>query len=181
MTRQKDTNYKTSYIDIAGEIKNMRELGFQWCGYRRVDYTRPCSCNTEEGKGCIRCFQTSYLFTDFLVKAHFWTSFPGVEFSSPASLVSTQSKYALLEWNQPVQKFGFILELDLEAATGKVRQPFSILRVYEIQNYEIIRGESAKIEYNKCFIEERNFDDKRSSSYSTGNLYKGNRSTPDII
>lgn len=169
-------------IDLIKEIRSLTNFSFQWYGFRQLDYSKKCACsnNRDEGitttSGCSRCFRTGYQFTDFLVKGHIWTSVFGVEFTGPHTTLSTQTKYLLLEWDRPIQKYSFILELDQDSKTGKLIQPFKIMRTYAIQDYDSYKGDNARIEYWKCLIEERNFDDGTAGEEGTNNLYKGNRS-----
>lgn len=174
--------FPISNIDLIKELKSLDDFSFQWYGLRQLDYSKKCGCSKvrEEGittsTGCSRCFRTGFLFSDFLVRGHIYTSVFGVEFTGPHGTLSTQTKYLILEWNRPIQKYSFILELDQELKTGKLAQPFKITRAFTIQDYEGLKGDNSRIEYWKCLIEERNFDDGRAGEDGTNNLYKGNRS-----
>lgn len=181
--QEKPTDYDVGYIQFTEELKLLRGVSFQWYGYRQVDYSKKCDCNnsTELSKpGCSRCFRTGYLFNDFLVKGYIWLVNPGAGFTTPFGTISTQSKFMILEWNRPVQKFSFVLELDQDPETGNIRQPFSIMRAYEIQDFSLTKGREGRVEWSKCLLEERNIDDGRPNELGTGINYKGNRSIPDL-
>jgi hypothetical protein len=155
-------------------------IGFQWLGLRQVDYTKKCSCTgilgTSDCPSCSRCMSTGYLFSDFLVKGYMWMGILGSEFQSNMGLMSTQNRNLVVEHDRPVNKFDFILELDQDPNTSKVRQPFKVLKYYRIQDSVPIKGDSARVEFWKCSLEERNIKDGKPGIDGTGFRYGGNRS-----
>lgn len=182
MIETKVINYDRKFIDFIQEIKKLRSFGFQWYGYRVLDYTKKCACNidsTNDRKGCSRCFRTGYVFTDHLVKGYSWIASPGHVANAPLGTISTQTRFIILEWDQPMQKYGYILELFQNAESGHLNQPFKIMRAFEIQDYILIRGQEGRIEWARCLLEERNLDDGKAGPQGT-NTYKGNRSVPDV-
>jgi hypothetical protein len=90
--------------------------------------------------------------------------------------MSTQNRNLVVEHDRPVNKFDFILELDQDPNTSKVRQPFKVLKYYRIQDSVPIKGDSARVEFWKCSLEERNIKDGKPGIDGTGFRYGGNRS-----
>jgi hypothetical protein len=155
-------------------------IGFQWLGLRQVDYTKKCLCTgilgTSDCPTCSRCMSTGYLFSDFLVKGYMWMGILGTGYNSNMGLLSTQIRNVVVEHNRPINKFDYILELDQDPNTAKVRQPFKILKYYHIQDSVAIKGDSGRVEFWKCNVEERNIKDGRPGIDGTGFRYQGNRS-----
>lgn len=160
-----------------------KAIGFQWFGLRQPDYSKKCSCTpvegTSESPSCSRCLNTGYLFTDYLVKGYLWMGVLGSEYNSAPGLISTQQKNVVVEHDRPLHKFDFVLELDHDPDTNKVRQPFRINRMFRIQDAVAIKGDSSKIEFWKCTIEEKNVEDGRPDSIGTNYKYGGNRSNAE--
>jgi hypothetical protein len=152
-------------------------IGFQWFGLRQTDFTEKCGCTpiegTSENHTCSRCMNTGYIFTDHLVKGFSWMGLLGVEYSANPGLLSTQQKNVVLEYARPINKFDYILELDYDPKTNKVRQPFRIAKYNRIQDSTPIKGDHARIEFWKCSVEERNIKDGRAASGGTGFNLKG--------
>lgn len=164
-------------IDIRKEIYALRSE-FQWYGLRRVDYSRPCSCLNEDGISspatCVRCMKTGYLFTDFLVKGYIWQGSLGVEFNSKATKLSTQTKNIIIEYDRSINKFDYILELAQSSETGKLAQPFRVLKSFQVQDSLSLKGIDGRVEFWRATLEERSFDDGRPGQIGTGRLYDGN-------
>lgn len=170
---------------LAGESSSVfpvqgKSVGFQWYGLRQADYTRKCSHDGTMGGSnsptCKRCFSTGYLFTDFLVKGYSWMGLLGVEFGTISGKISTQQRNLVIKHNRPVNKFDYILELNQDPDTGIIRQPFSIIRQFKIQDCVPIKGDMGRIEFWRCNIEERHVDDGRPGPDGTTFNYGGNRS-----
>lgn len=159
-------------------------LGFQWYGIRQPDYTKKCSCSALLGSSgdpaCTRCLNTGYLFTDYLVKGYSWLGILGFEYGTNTGVISTQNKIIVLQHNRQINKFDHILELDQEVDTGKVKQPFKITKYYRVQDVAPLKGDSARIEFWKCSIEERNIDDGRPGQLGSEFTYKVNRLPNDL-
>lgn len=145
-------------------------IGFQWLGLRQPDYSKKCSCWTlpfkENAPGCKRCMLTGYVFTDYLVKGYTWLGVLGAEFGTPPGMISTQTKNVVVKHNRTINKFDYVLELSQDIDTGKLKQPFKILKYNKIQDIIPILGDSGRIEFWKAILEERNIEDGRAS---TGN------------
>ena len=158
---------------------NKTPIGFQWYGLRQSDFSKKCSCLTYGTKAletCSRCYGTGYLFTDLLVKGFSWLGVLGVEYGAKPGIVSTNQKNLVLRHDRPINKFDFVLELDQNPDTGKLIQPFKIIRSYRIQDSIPLKGDNARIEFWKCNIEERNIEDGRQGNIGTDYTYRGNRS-----
>ena len=159
---------------------NKQPIGFQWFGLRQPDFSKKCGCSPMEGTSenhtCRRCLSSGYVFTDYLVKGYFWMGVLGTEYGASPGVIATQQKNLVIEFNRPINKFDFVLELDQEPTSGKIRQPFKIMKLYKVQDSLPLKGDSAKIEFWKCSVEERNVDDGRPATGGTGFTYKGNRS-----
>ena len=158
-------------------------IGFQWFGLRQADYTRKCSCiggrGTSEDPTCVRCFSTGYLFTDFIVRGYLWLGVLGVEYGTKPGLLSTQVRNLVLEHNRPISKFDFVLELDQDPDTGRLRQPLRIIKQYRVQDAAPIKGDKARVEFWRCAVEERNVEDGKPGPDGTQYQYEGNRSNSE--
>ncbi len=155
-------------------------VGFQWFGLRQSDYRKKCSCKgiqgTQDNPRCNRCFSTGYLFTDYLVKGYLWMGVLGVGYNAGPGMISTDQKNVVLQHNRVINKFDHVLELDQDFDTGQIRQPFSIIRQYKVQDSVPIKGDSGRLEFWKCSIEERNIDSGRPGLLGNTYNYGGNRS-----
>ena len=162
---------------------NKQPIGFQWYGLRQPDVSKRCACvgieGTSENHTCTRCLNTGYVFTDYLVKGFSWMGTLGSEYGAKPGIISTQQKNLILRHDRPVNKFDFIMELNQDADTGVVRQPFSIMRYYRVQDSVPLKGDAARIEFWKCALEDRNVEDGIPSSGGTGYKYQGNRSNSE--
>jgi len=155
-------------------------IGFQWFGLRQPDFGKKCGCEpiegTSENHTCKRCLNTGFLFTDYLVKGYFWMGVLGTEYGAAPGILSTQQKNLVIEHDRPIGKFDFVMELDIDHETGKVRQPFAITRYFRVQDSLPLRGDGTQVEFWKCTLEERNVEDGRPQSGGTAYKYQGNRS-----
>jgi hypothetical protein len=159
-----------------------KSLGFQWYGLRQADYTKRCACSLttpSTTETCTRCLSTGYLFTDYLVKGYTWLGILGFEYGIPVGTMSTQSKNIAIQHNRTINKFDFVLELDQDLS-GKIKQPFKITRYYRIQDVAQYRGDEGRLEFWKCYLEERNIDDGKPGSTGNSFEYKVNRRLNDI-
>jgi hypothetical protein len=171
------------FLDIIEELEELAGTGFQWVGLRQPNYSKECACVREEKDGhrapsstCRRCMATGYVFTDYLVKAYMWQGVLGIEFGSAAGRISTPLRNLVVQHDRPINKFDMILELDQDTDTGEIRQPFSILRHFKVQDSMPLKGDSGRIEFWKCALEERNLDDDLGNQVGTNFTYEGNRS-----
>lgn len=167
--------------NFRNEIKYILDrIGFRWAGLRKIDYNRRCSCSQgsdgiTSASGCTRCMQTGYMFTDLLVKVYPWERNLGVIYPAEAGEISTMANNLIIQHNRPVNKFDYYLELDMDPNTGELRQPFRIIKYFEIQNSMPILGDCSRVEYWKCAIEERTVDNGRpgeNGNYSNPNTNK---------
>jgi hypothetical protein len=179
------TDLREVIKSLMGETSSLfpnqkQAIGFQWYGLRQPDYTRKCSCDgtlgTNTNSTCKRCLSTGYLFTDFLIKGYSWMGLLGVEYGTMAGKLSTQQRNLVVKHNRVINKFDFILELAQDSDTGIITQPFKIVRQFKIQDIIPIKGDSGRIEFWKCTIEERNVDDGRPGIEGNTYNYQGNRS-----
>lgn len=158
---------------------NKKSVGFQWFGLRQPDYTQPCGCigvdGTREDPTCRRCMSTGYLFTDYLVKGYSWMGILGVEYNASPGLISTQQRNLVIEYNKPINKFDFVLELEHSPA-GVLRQPFNIMRYFRVQDSLPLKGDDSRVEFWKCALEERNIESGTAQDIGTSFTYRGNRS-----
>lgn len=167
-------------LDLREELEEMISH-FQWYALRQMDFSKPCSCKTVssdklpvEGP-CTRCFRFGYLFTDYLVKGYMWKSSMGFEFKTEVGVISTQKSNFVVKHNRPVNKFDNVMMVDVNPDTGVLRQPFRILRMFQVQDSMPLYGKEGRVEHYKCFLEERNLDDYRNGSIGTSFRYQGNR------
>lgn len=175
--------------DLRKEIRYLsNRTGFSWVGLRQADYSKRSADIIDQDSGTTnssvqggnRTTSTGYTFTDFLVKIFTWEATLGVKFDSGMGWLSTQTKNIVLEHNRPVNKFDLLLELDTDSNTGEPRQPFRIMRVFEIQDVHPLIGDGSRVEFYKCSIEERNLTDNRAYQPGQSNVYRSNRGQYDI-
>lgn len=105
-----------------------------------------------------------------------WVSSLGFEFRTSVGQISTQRTNFVCKHNRTINKFDFVLALDMDPNNGELRQPLKIMRSYEVQDSLPIYGKNGRIEFFKCSLEERNIDDGRPGERGTGYKYIGNRS-----
>jgi hypothetical protein len=177
---------QTTQIDLNDSFDNfMREMmenGFQWFGLRQIDFSKPCTCKQATNQStaqCKRCFRIGFLFTDYIVKGYMWLSAMGFEFRTSTGDISTQRRNLVLQHDRPVNKFDKVLVLDIESETGKIMQPFKVMREFSVQDSLSLRGKNGRIEYWRCSLEERNLDDGRFAGQGVEFEYKGNRSNAE--
>lgn len=170
---------------LAGQtnplVPNQKEtIGFRWFGLRKADVSKKCSCQGIQGTAdpvpCTRCLSTGYLFTDFLVRGYGWMGVYGVAYPAGPGLLSTQQRNLIVEYDNTITKFDYILELDLNPETGEVRQPFKILRYFRAADSIAIVGVASKIKYWRVLLEEANINDGRPGPIGPTFNYGGNRS-----
>jgi len=156
---------------------------YQWFGLRQADYSKKCSCTAISRQGtnlpdrsCKRCLGMGFKFTDYLVRGYHWIGAPGVEFPGGPGLVITQTKQMVIQHDRTVNRFDFLLILDQEKDGPTLKTPFKIMRQFCIQDVIPLRADNARIEFWKCFLEERTVNDYRPGEEGTNFTYKGNRS-----
>lgn len=138
--------------------------GFSWYGLRSVDLNKKCGCVGPDNRvqpGCKRCLQMGYVFTDFLIKGYFWVESPGFEYQAMPTPIATSTANFMGFHQYPIKKWDLLLELDLDNETGEPVQPFKINRTYVISSSAPIRGKNSRVEFYRCFLEERTLSDYR--------------------
>lgn len=161
---------------LRDEIEYLTRSSFRWVGLRSVDYSKPCYCQkTGDTPTCKRCMRTGFLFTDYLVKAYKYQDVMGVLFNAQPVTISTGRDFVILRHDRVVNKRDWILEIELDADTGKPAQPFRVVRMYEVQDVYPLIGDESRREFWKCSIEERNIDDGRPGEQGAGYTYTTNR------
>jgi hypothetical protein len=158
---------RLSFLDLRKELATLESnVAFSWVALRSAQLGSQCSaCMKRIGPqygipspSCVRCLGSGYLFVDKLVRAYQPRPLPGVDFFSELGLVNTKTQAFFLKEPTKPKNTDFILELDLDEATGIPRQPFTITRIFSIQTAESLRGVKGRIEYWMALTEERNFD-----------------------
>lgn len=155
--------------------------GFSWVGLRKVDYTIACNCGDTVGgtrtplASCSRCMGIGHPFTDELVNGYVWRNFfVGSEFPTQLGKISTQGRSVVLQHTETVNKFDWILILDLDPETGQPRQPFSIQQSFIIVDAFALRGKDGRLEFWRCALQERNISDGRPGKGGTSFNYGTN-------
>lgn len=181
-------NPEYPFIDIREELKDLFSTTYQWFGLRQLDYSSACSCVTNSLNGsstpdkkCSRCFGSGFKFTDNIVRGYHWIGSPGFEFPAGPGVVTTQSNQLILEWNRTINKNDLVLFLDQEPSSNKLKTPFKILRQFIVQDAKPIRADNSRIEFWKCYLEERTSSNYRPGEEGTNFTYKGNRSNAEPI
>ena len=158
---------KLSFLDIRKEIKTLKDsVGFYWLALRSVALDEPCiECSKTVGgnydqpdPNCSTCLGIGYTWVDKIVKGFTYQFAPGFDFRAEIGMLNTQSRIYMLEHDAMPKNLDHILELDLNEATGRPKQPITINRSFKIQGAFPQRGDKGRIELWRCFVEERNFD-----------------------
>lgn len=161
------------YLNFARELERLARVGgsFTWVALRTPDLSKKCSCGGKGIKdtlpGCKRCFDTGYLFYDCLVKCYGWPAVLGVEFFTPAGKLATQNKNYIIESDRIITTESYILELDIDKATGKPLQPFKIERAYKVQDYALIKARDDKPAFWKVTAEQRSISNNITPTAGT--------------
>ena len=143
-------------------------VGFSWVALRSVDLTRPA----KEAQGSIpqnydqtninyQHIVSNYYYVDKLVRGYRYLAQPGFDYQSQIGSINTKTQVYILEHDTKPKNTDFVLELELDEATGQPKQPFSISRVFNIQDAQPMRGGQPKtvsggIEFWRCYAEEDN-------------------------
>ena len=175
------------FPDLRGELRkiledpsNLFRYGDRWLGLRKVDYSVECLCSQADGmRGpsptCTRCMGLGHPFADELVKGYLWRSFfTGTEFPAEPGIISTQGRNLIVRYSDVVNKFDWVLLLDLNHETGEPRQPFNIRQSFVVVDSLGLRGQNGRVEYWRCVLQERNISDGRPGQVGTKYAYKSN-------
>jgi len=160
---------KLGFIDLKKEIKLLSEsVGFSWVALRSVDLNKP----TKEAQGSLpqnyeqsnlnyNNIVSNYYFVDKLIKGYRYLAQPGFDYQAQIGTINTKTQVYIIEHDKMPKNTDFILELELDETTGQPKQPFSISRVFDIQDAQPMRGGQPKtiaggIEFWRCYVEENN-------------------------
>jgi len=158
---------KLSFVNIRKEIDLLIDsVGFSWVALRSVNLNLPCVECTKVIDGnfdqpnpdCPNCLGIGYAWVDKIIKGFRVQYAPGFDFKSNLGIINTQSQVYILRYDNMPKNIDYILELDLHENTGEPKQPFKIKRNFKIQSAFPQRGDRGRIEFWRCFVEERNFD-----------------------
>jgi hypothetical protein len=158
---------KLTFLDLRKEIDTiLKSVGFSWVALRAVDLSTPCTeCKKALGDHydqvsptCTSCMGIGYLYIDKIVKGFRYMSSPGFDFRSNIGTLNTETQVYILEHDKAPKETDYILELDLDEATGSPIQPFKARKSFKIQSTFGARGDKGRIELWRCFVEERNLE-----------------------
>lgn len=148
--------------NIDTMLRELERVAFRWVALREADLSKQCTCVQESEKGlrqasasCKRCFGSGYVFTDYLVKGFEWVFTPATHFQAELGQMSTQVRHFVVRRTRPLKKFDFLVDLDINPDTGVPKQPFKMIRVYQIQDVRAFSGRGGRVEFWKCTAEER--------------------------
>jgi len=157
---------KITFIDLRKEIDTIREaVGFYWVALRTASLSQRCTeclksigAETEgPNPDCITCLGSGYPFVDKVTQGFRYLSTPGFDFATQIGNVNTEAEVFIIEHDKQPKSTDYIVELELNEVTGAPIQPFKITRVFKIQGAFPLRGDKGRIEFWRCFVEERNF------------------------
>jgi hypothetical protein len=157
---------KISFFDIRKQIQVLRNnTSFGWVALRSAYLTKKCvkcglesSQYSEAGTACRFCLGTGHHYVDKLVRAHKTIAIPGIDLRTEIGVINTKTQYYYFESGSKPKSTDYVLELSTDVATNLPRQPFTIRRVFKITDTQALRGNSGRIEFWRCQVEERNFD-----------------------
>lgn len=107
---------------------------------------------------CRFCLGTGYPYVDKLVQGYRYLATPGFDFRAQIGIVNTETNVFIVKYDKQPKSTDLIAELVLDETTGNPRQPFKISKMFKIQDAFPLRGDDGRIEFWRCFVEERNFD-----------------------
>jgi len=164
---------KLSFINLRKEIETLRDItGFRWIALRVADLSKRCTecmkqipANYDQPSPyCKSCLGIGYSFSDKLVKGFRYLGAPGFDFKMNIGIINTQTQIYILEYNKEPKSTDLIFELLLDESNQNPVQPFQITSVYKIQNSFPLRGDNGRIEFWRCFVEEKNLSREGSKS-----------------
>jgi len=165
------TDFFRERLDIRKELRVLVETsGFRWVALRSAQLDQACtrcinkiSPQYDSPTGvCLKCLNTGHLFADKLVKAYSYLPAAGRDFLSDIGIINTETVVYIFEHGSKPKTGDIVCELDLNEATGTPRQPFSIRRMFTIQDSKEMRGDDGRIEFYKTYCEELNLDKGQS-------------------
>jgi hypothetical protein len=154
-------------IDLREELNLLKtKHGFRWIALRSARLNKKCTECTkvidptynEPNPNCRSCLGTGHAFIDKLTRAYSYVVAQGFNPRTKIGTVNTKTSVYLLDYNILPKEADFILELDLIESTGVPRQPFSIRKIFKINDARPMRSNRGRIEFFRCFTEEYSFD-----------------------
>ena len=159
---------KYGFINLEKEIDTLiKEFG-RWVALRSIDLSKPTKQAQELVAGQydqsnldFAHVTKNYSYIDKLVRSYRYLAQPGFDYQTQVGTINTKLRIFIIESDKIPKNTDYILELDLDEKTGIPIQPFSITRVWRIQDSEsLCAGQPTKhgggIEYFRCFTEEDN-------------------------
>lgn len=160
---------KLGFINLRKEMKLLSEsVGFSWVALRSVDLTKPTTeaqesvpQNYDQSNTSYSNIVSNYYFVDKLIKGYRYLAQPGFDYQSQVGALNTKTQVYIIEQDKKPKNTDFILELELDEETGQPKQPFSVSRVFSIQDAQPMRGGQPEtipggIEFWRCYVEEDN-------------------------
>jgi len=163
---------KLNPIDLRKELSILRKyIGHRWVAHRSIDLSKPCTeCNrinneihNQPQKTCKTCYGIGYAYIDKIVKGFRYLSTPGVDLRSSVGSINTRTEVYILEHDCYPKPVDWILELQLNESTMVPVQPFKVTTMFKVQDCMALRGDSSRIEFWRCSVEERNLDSGRAT------------------
>ena len=159
---------KYGFINLEKEVDSLlREYGY-WLALRSVDLSKRTKESIDLVPGQydqdnpdFQKVLSSYTYTDKLIKGYRYLAQPGFDFQTQVGVINTKLRVFIIEADKMPKNTDYILELELDETTGIPVQPFSVRRVWSIQDAEPLRAgqpvsHAGGIEFFRCFVEENN-------------------------
>lgn len=160
---------KYGFIDLRKELENLADsVGFRWVALRSVNLSveakeakKPLPDQYDQSEPGYDNVVENHYYIDKLVRGFSYLAQPGFDFQTQIGNVNTKLRVFIIEHDKKPKNTDYILELVLNEDSGTPKQPFTINRVWKIQDAEPMRGGQPKgprgrIDFWRCFVEETN-------------------------
>lgn len=159
---------KFGFIDLKKEANDLIQEFGQWVALRSVDLTAKTSEASDlvpgqydQSNPDFQHVVSNYAYVDKLIQGFSYLAQPGFDHQTQIGALNTKLRVFIIRSDKQPKNTDFILEMELDETNGELKQPFSIRRVWSIQDAEPLRAgqptlHAGGIEFFRCFVEEDN-------------------------
>lgn len=145
-------------LDLRKEFASMIYKNGHWVMLRKALLDQKCSCvdpvTHEKDPDCALCNGSGFKFVDNIVLARKTKLVNSVEMTTDVGLAAIPQWHFYLLYNAKPTHMDWILEIALDPVSSEPITPVKIEKYYDIQDYEVMRGDGGKIIYYDCQVEE---------------------------
>lgn len=163
-----NANYMGNDVDLRNEMQTIMRVHGHWGLLRRRIKDRHCSCwdpvNQEARLDCKTCLGSGYAFVDCLIRMRKQSS-SALEAPSPAGRISETTARIWVQHKVKPDRGDFIAELaqdpesNLRSFQIQAVVPFSVTKMYDIQDVVEMREFGGRVEFFTILVEEADFGD----------------------